>query len=169
MRCHILPRLFRAAQSLSHRCTLLAEIDPQFPAVDFLTRQRFHRPLRTGDVHKVGMRKSSRLPRPPVNRDSNIEDISNFAEQIVEVFVAHVKAHVADEERFGGGIGTAGGSEPTADSSRFAWDVELDRHAPAFKNLLIESPHGGGGGVDVIEFDVAKSIMSPLAKVHWRQ
>lgn len=48
------------------------------------------------------MRETPGLSRPSVNRHPDVDDVLDFSEEVVQVAIAHVKGHVADEEGPGG-------------------------------------------------------------------
>lgn len=51
------------------------------------------------------MSEPSRLTRPPVNGHTDVHDVADITEEIVEVLVRHLKGHVADEQGIGGRVG----------------------------------------------------------------
>jgi len=63
------------------------EIHPQCPPTNILPPQLLHRALRILDFLEIRMCKSSRLARPSINRNPNINHIFDLAEEIVEVAV----------------------------------------------------------------------------------
>lgn len=99
------------------------------------------------------MREPSRLACPSVNRDANINDVSDLAEEVVEFAVGHVVGHVPNEE------GAAGGGEGmVAGGTGGALGGELDAEAAAFEGLVVVVFDGVGGGGDIREVYVAKAV-----------
>ncbi len=101
------------------------------------------------------MGESPRLARAPVNGHTDIDDIFDLAEQVVEVAVGHVKGHVADEEGAARGVVWAVWA---GDGAGGALDGVLDTEAAAFEVLEVVFLDGGGGPFGVGEFDVAVPV-----------
>lgn len=89
------------------------------------------------------MRKASWLAGSSVNGDTDVNDILDLAEEIVEVLIRHLEGHVADEEGFRRRVP---GSEARSVAGPFFLEGVLDEHAAALEDLLVEGLHGFGGG-----------------------
>lgn len=73
-------------------------IDSERSAVVLLTSQDLHGLHCTLNIDKVGMGKTSGLTRPSINSDSDIDDIADASEKVVQVSVGHLEGHVANEQ-----------------------------------------------------------------------
>lgn len=133
----------------------LAKVDPQPPAVDFLVLKVLLRGFSAGDIDEVGVGETSGLAGTSVDGDSDVENIPDVAEEVVEVFVGHLEGHVANEERLGGLLGGARG---TGRDAGLAADVVLHGQATALEDLLVERLQGGGGVLYSVELDVAETV-----------
>lgn len=97
------------------------------------------------------MREPPGLTRPSINRNPYIDDIADFAEQVIEFAVGHVEGHVADEEGAGWGGGAVGVAVRAGEEGGARGGV-LDCEAAAFEGLGVEGldcEGGGGGGGEV--------------------
>ena len=80
----------------------LAEVHAELPSVNGLLHQNLPRPSGAGNIDEVGVSKASGLAGSPVDGDTDVHDITNVAEEIIQVLVRHLKRHVSDEESLGG-------------------------------------------------------------------
>lgn len=103
------------------------------------------------------MREATRLARAAIDRDAHVDDVADFAEEVVEFAVGHVEGHVADEEGAGGG-GGAGGVAIGAREERAAGSGVLDGEGAAFEGFVVEGFDGLGGGGGGGEVYVAETV-----------
>jgi hypothetical protein len=78
-----------------------AEVDAQLTSVDDLLLQHFPRTSGASNIDEVCVSEASRLTGAPVNSNTDIHDIANVAEEVVQVLVRHLEGHVANEESLG--------------------------------------------------------------------
>lgn len=101
------------------------------------------------------MREPSRLARPSVNGDADIDDVSDLAEEVVEFAVGHVEGHVPDEE----GAGWLRNTIVAGAKGRLAaYGGELDGEAAAFERLVVVVVDGALGGGYVGEVYVGEAV-----------
>lgn len=103
------------------------------------------------------MREAARLARAAIDGDAHVDDVADFAEEVVEFAVGHVEGHVADEEGAGGG-GGAGGVAVGAREERGARGGVLDGEGAAFEGFVVEGFDGLGGGGGGGEVYVAETV-----------
>ncbi len=105
------------------------------------------------------MREASWLARTSINRNSHINHVLDLSEQVVQVAVAHVEGHVADEEGFRGSVeGAVGEGGAGEGAGAFFRDAELNGEAAAFEVLEVVEFDGFGGGFDGFKLYVAESV-----------
>ena len=104
------------------------------------------------------MREAPWLACPPVNRHPDINHVLDLPKKIVQIAIAHVEGHVADEEGSGWRVlralftgGHAGRTEVAATERK------LDGEAAAFEVLQVVELDGALGGFDGFKCDIAKS------------
>ncbi len=106
------------------------------------------------------MREAPRLARPPIDRNPHINDILDTPEQIIQIAIAHVEGHVADEEslcRFvEGAVGYSAGVVAVLVGLATV-DGILDCEAAALEVLEVVKFDGFSCGGDVLECYVAES------------
>jgi hypothetical protein len=130
------------------------------------------------DVNEVGVCETPRLTGTTVDGDSNVEDVLDGPEQVcenslvmlsdvvsllflsltIEVLVAHLVGHVANEQGLAGCGGTLAGPVLPLLAARLAAPVVLHRHSPALENLLVESVTGVVGCLLVGKLEVCKAL-----------
>jgi hypothetical protein len=104
------------------------------------------------------MCEASRLARPPVDGDSDVHNVANAAEEIVQVLVRHLEGHVADEKGLGGLVDSIVAATAAAAARRVCLlAVVLDNKVAAFEDLHIEVVDSGTGVVDGLELYVTES------------
>jgi hypothetical protein len=104
---------------------------------------------------------TSWLTGSSVNGNTDVDDVSNVAEQLVEISVGHLESEVADEERLGGLV-------------LFAWLVGglvlvVDDHTAAFEDGFVLGFDGCGGLVDGLKLDISKSAKYLSVKLQSEQ
>jgi hypothetical protein len=97
---------------------------------------------------------ASWLAGTSIDGNTDIDDISNVTEELVEICVGHLEGEIADEESLGGGV-----LSPLALCPVHVVDDE----AAALEDGLVLGFDGGGGLFDAFEFDVAESVSVILA------
>ena len=97
------------------------------------------------------MRESSRLSGTAINSNTDIDDVGDVAEQLVQVGIGHLEGEVADEEGLGGGVLGLDG--------RARLGHVVDDEAAAFEDGLVALVDGVAGGFDVFELDVSESAV----------
>jgi hypothetical protein len=124
-------------------------IDSERTAVDLLALKELHGLLRTIDIDEIGVSESSWLASAAVNSDTDIDDIADVAEELVEICVGHLEREVADEESLGWhGLGGLAARSLCA---------VVDNETAAAGVGLVLCCNGGGGGWDVFEFNITES------------
>lgn len=99
----------------------------------------------------------SRLSRPAINGNANIDHIADAAEEVVEIAVSHLEGHVADEKGLGGGVPRQAKAVRARFQLRGLEGGVLDGEAAAFEELLVEGCDGFRGRVGGFEVDIAES------------
>ena len=133
----------------------LAEVNTEWPAVDDLSVQRLLRHGGTLDVNEVSVGEASGLAGPAVDSDTDINDVANVAEKVVQVLVRHLERHVADEEGLGRGVG---GVCLVAVLPALLGLVELADQVAALEDLHIEVLNGRLGVLNALVLDVSESV-----------
>ncbi len=103
------------------------------------------------------MGETSWLAGSSVNGNTDVNDVSNVAEKLVEISVGHLESEVADEERLGGcvlGAWLVGGLV-----------LVVDDQTTAFEDLLVLGFDGCGGLLDGLKLDISKSAKYVLVKL----
>lgn len=125
-------------------------IQPQRTVVNLLPIQHLRGLNRRLHIREIRVRESSRLSRAAINSNTDVDDVGDVAEQLVQVCVGHLEGEVADEEGLGGGVL---GLDDRAGLGHVVYD-----QAAAFEDGLVALLDGVAGGFDVFEFDVAESV-----------
>jgi hypothetical protein len=137
-------------------CAGLAEVDAELSSVDGLLLQNLPSLGGAGHVDEVGMSETSGLAGPPVNGNTDIHDVANVAEEVVEVLVRHLEGHVSDEESLGGRIALEVAGR-TARHGVVLGRVELHDKVATFENLHVEVVDGGLRVRDALKLDVSET------------
>jgi hypothetical protein len=145
------------ARCLSAR---LAEVYTELPSVDGLLLQHLPGTGGAGNIDEVGMGEASGLSGPPVDGNTDIHDVANVAEEVVEVLVGHFKRHVSDEKSLGGRVAltkaTGGAAGPGVGLGR----VELDNEVATFEDLHVEVVDGSLCVGNALELDVSETAVT---------
>ena len=111
------------------------------------------------------MGETSGLAGSTINRNADVDDILDAAEECVEIAVGHFEGHVADEEGFGGRVqGLPWSACRIASLGGLGIHCAacvcgvLDGQATAFEELLIQCLDGFGGRRDGFEVHISKSV-----------
>jgi hypothetical protein len=134
----------------------LAEIDAELAAVDDLLAKNLLRLGGAGNVDEVCVGEASGLAGPAVDGNTDVHDIANVAEEVVQVLVRHLEGHVANEESLRGRVGNVA----AAGRGRLGvglGPVELADEVAALEDLHVQVVDGGLGVLDVLEVDVSES------------
>lgn len=134
----------------------LTIVDPQRPARNLFAAQLGHGRLGALHVGEIGVGEPPRLARSSVNRHAHVDDVADFAEEVVELLIGHVEGHVADEEGAGGVVEGAG-SKVAGDEGLTRGGV-LDCEDAAFEGLAVKGVDGVGGGFLGGEVYVAETV-----------
>ena len=102
------------------------------------------------------MGEASGLACPAVDGDTDVHDVADIAEEIVQVLVRHLKRHVANEERLCGRVGLVVAAG-TAGLGVGLSLVELADEVAALEDLHVKVVDGSLGVFDVLELDVSES------------
>lgn len=78
-----------------------AVIKSQCAPVDLLALKSLHALGGALLINEVGMSESSWLASTSVNGNTDVNDISNITEELVEIGIGHLEGKVADEEGLG--------------------------------------------------------------------
>ena len=141
-----------------------AKVDPQLPAEDDLVGQLLLGSLGARDVDEFGVGESSGLSAAPVNRHSDVDDVPDVLERVVEVLVAHLERHVADEQGLGRRVDGERATITVADGAAsfargaFAAYVVLDCNATAGNDGLVHFCLRPGRCLLVGKLDEAESV-----------
>ncbi len=94
------------------------------------------------------MSETSWLAGAAVNGNTNVDNVLDVAEKLVQVGVGHLESEVADEEGLGWGVlgAVLGGVGHV-----------VDDHAAAGEDGVVEGLDGLGGGVNVLEGNVTET------------
>lgn len=134
-----------------------AVVHAQPPAVDLLILKHFFGFGGAGLVDEVSVGEAAGLAGATVDGDAHVEHVPDLAEQVVEVAVAHLERHVADEERLAGRIdGALVAARTLRPVGLLAAAVVLHRQAAAVEDTLVHLHDGGGGLFVGLELDVAE-------------
>jgi len=135
-------------------------INPERAAVHRLPFQNFFGDRGAIHINEVGVREASRLAGAAVDGDSYVKDVTNLPEKVVEVPVAHLVRHVANEKRVAGlsrGLCSLG----------VAALVMLNGEAPTLKDRLIHSLDSVFGLRRSAELNVSKTLaQAPVVRDH---
>merc|ERR1719262_1720681 len=126
-----------------------AEIDSQLSSINLLSNQCLLPLDGTLNIHEIRVGESSRLASTSIDSNTDIDDISDVTEELVEISIRHLESEVADEEGLGGWVGgifTAGCVHV------------VDDEAAAFEHGLVLGFDGLGSLFDGFEFDVSESL-----------
>jgi hypothetical protein len=126
-----------------------AVVNSQFATVNFLANKCSQTLSSTFHIDEIRVGETSWLASTPINGNSDINDILNITEELVEISIGHLEGEVADEEGFGRRVGRI-------IPRRFCHIVN-DKSA-TFKDCLMLSLNGGGGFFDRSEFDISESV-----------
>jgi len=138
----------------------LAEVDAEWPSVDDLSVKGLPRLGGTLDVNKVSVGEASGLAGPAVDGNTDVNDVANVAEKVVQVLVGHLERHVADEDGLGRGIGYV---FPVV--GLHLGLVELADEVAALEDLHVEVLDGRLGVLDGLVLDVSESsAQSPVVE-----
>jgi len=125
-----------------------AVINSQNAAIDLLTLESLHTLNGALHINEVCVGESSWLAGASVNGNTDINDISNVTEELVEVRVGHFEGKVTDEEGLGRWVAvfrTAGLA------------LVVDNETAAFINCLMLGLDGSGGLIDRAELNVSET------------
>lgn len=81
------------------------------------------------NVDKVGVCETSWLTSSTIDSNTDINDISNITEELVEISIGHLKGKVADEESLGWWVLLGGLASGLV--------LEVDHHSAAFEDGLV--------------------------------
>ena len=114
------------------------------------------------------MGKTSGLSGSSVDSNSDINDISNTAEQVVEVSIGHLEGHVADEEGLGGRILRSALLLRTSASLDIFGSESgvLNHNATAFVELLMHGIDRCSCSFGVLIVNIAKPLQCKHAVRH---
>lgn len=107
------------------------------------------------------MGETSRLAGSSVNGDTDIEDVANLSEKIVQVFVRHFERHVANEQGLAWSVRLSGLSQVRP----FAFPVILNGYATALEDFLVARLDSLASIFYVLECDIAKSASKIVSNV----
>lgn len=122
-------------------------IDPQHPAIEFLSLKILEALHRGLSIHKIRMCKASWLTCPSINGDPDIHDILDVSEKFVEICIRHLKCKVANEQSFARRVNTH--------RSR-GLELVVYNEAAAVHDSLILGLYGSSCSINGIECDVTK-------------
>lgn len=140
-----------------------AEVYTKLPAVDDLVAEDFLGLGSAGGIDEVGVGETSGLAGPAVNGHTDVHDVADVAEEIVEVLVRHLKRHVSNEESLGGRVGHEV-SVTTTRPGVLLGAVELADNVTALEDLHVEVLYRRRGLVNSLEFDISETNMRILAR-----
>jgi len=99
------------------------------------------------------------LARSSIDRDSDVNHVSDATEQVVEVTISHLEGHVTDEEGLGGRVdrlvGTIG-ARLTPCCGSFVCGI-LYSQATTFEHLLVQGLDSCGGGFEIFKIDISET------------
>lgn len=143
-----------------------AVIHAQFASVGLFLRQQLQGLHGTLDVDEIGMRETSGLAGSAVDGNAHVDHVPDSTEEVVQIAIRHLERHVANEQSLGGRVlrlllkhsASASSCELSALVHLFACEGRiLHNEATPFEELLVQSLNGFGGGLGVLEVDIAKA------------
>lgn len=133
-------------------------IDSELAAIDLLSNQCLSTLDGTLNIDEVSVGESSRLASTSVNSNTDIDNISDVAEELIEIGIRHLKGEVADEEGLGRWV--------LCGSVLALGHVHVvDDETAAFELRLVLGFDGLGGLLDSLELNVCESDVVVLADV----
>lgn len=150
------PRFWRTTITAGLSATS-TEIYSELTTIDLLSNQCLLTLDGTLDIDEISVGESSRLASTSVNGNTDIDDVSDVTEELIEISVRHLKGEVADEE----GLRGFGLSRSTL----AALVHVVDNETATFNDGLVLGLNGLGGLFDVFELDVSESVVTLLADV----
>lgn len=126
-----------------------AEVDSQLAAIDLLVDKSLLALHSALDIDEICVSKSSWLSSTSINGNTNINDIANVTEELVEIGIRHLEGEVANEESLGWRV-------VCITSARLAHVVYND--TAAFEEGLVFGLDRSFGLVNGLEFDISESV-----------
>lgn len=124
------------------------EVNTERSVVDRLALENLKSLLSGRNISEVSVSESSWLTSATVNGNTDVNNVLDVAEQLVEIGIGHLKSEVADEQSLGWGVLLAG---------LLGVGHVVDDHAAAGEEGVVEVLNGLGGGLNVLELDVSES------------
>lgn len=122
-------------------------VNPEGTVVNRLALELLHGLLSRRDISEISVSESTWLAGAAVNGNTDVNDVLDIAEQLVQVGVGHLEWEIADKEGLGWGVlGTVG----------LRVDHVVDNHAAAGEEGVVKVLDGLGGGGDVLEGDISE-------------
>lgn len=123
-------------------------VNTEGTVVNRLALELLHGLLSRRDISEISVSESTWLAGAAVNGNTDVNDVLDIAEQLVQVGVGHLEWEVADEEGLGWGVlGTVG----------LRVDHVVNDHAAAGEEGIVEVLDGLGGGGDILEGNISES------------
>ncbi len=132
-----------------------AVIDSQLPPVHFLVIQQVISLLRTRNIDEFSMSESSGLSSFPIDSDSDINNVVDFSEQFIEIFIGHLERHITDEQCLGRGVAGSGVSGSSLWPCSLL-DGVLHCQSAAFEDLLVKALNRLCALINVVELYITK-------------
>lgn len=104
------------------------------------------------------MSKPSWPARPPVNGNSDVNDVANATKQCIEISVGHLKRHITNKQGFARGVLRSGFTWARVGRARTFRVGEGNVQTTTFEELLVEVIDRTLRSCGVLEFDVGKPI-----------
>lgn len=125
------------------------EINSQGAVVNGLALELLHSLLSGSDIGEVGVGETSWLTGAAVNGNTDVDNVLDVAEELVQVGIGHLESEVADEEGLGWGVlGTVLGGVGHI----------VDDHAAAGEDSVVKGLDSLGGGLNVLEGNVSETL-----------
>lgn len=137
----------RAVLSSGLSCTS-AIVHSQLAAIQLLSDKSFLSSNGTLDITEISVCESSWLSGSSVDGNTDINDIVNITEELVEIGIGHLEGDVTDEE----GLGWLGWP-----SGLVGFEHIVHNDAAALKDRLVLGLDGGSGLLDSLEENVAET------------
>lgn len=125
-----------------------AVINSQLATVDLLVLKCFKALRCAFHINEICVCETSWLASASVDGYSDINDIADIAEELVEISIRHLECKVANEQGLAGWV---------VDSVALGLRLVVHNQSAAFENTLVLGLNGGSSLRGAFEFDISES------------